>query len=300
MQRTRRAWLKGSGATILTLGLAGCTSPFDAEQADSDTETVAPAEIAVAAEWNAIRARVWDAYALGRAGHEDSGAAVAQRIFGRFERASGENNAHEMLEETSEPSYAEFEEALGEFRSTGLQASDRDRAGEETTVASTQLEDRPRVHDAAWLFQRGQPDAAKRIVETVTVFAHFEGARAHEALEEASEDAYHEFEDDGLGSLTTAIENDDAKGVGTGVEPALLEAGFFKARVGRSRRLGERDGSDSVGPVVRPHVRDGRRTRVRLSPPRNGRHGRDDHRRIATSNVTYDPRTPGRRARTRQ
>jgi len=117
---------------------------------------------------------------------------------------------------------------------------------------------RARVHDAAWLYESGQADAARRRVENV--FAHFEGARAHEALEEASEDAYTRFEDDGLSALSTAIENDDAEGVasavetindalvegiealGSGAEPALLEAGYFKARIEDAReryRLGE-------------------------------------------------------------
>ena len=117
---------------------------------------------------------------------------------------------------------------------------------------------RARIHDAAWLYERGHADAARQRVENV--FAHFEGARAHEALEAASEDAYTRFEDDGLSALSTAIENDDAEGVasavetingalvegiqalGSGVEPALLEAGYFKARIEDAHeryRLGE-------------------------------------------------------------
>jgi len=117
---------------------------------------------------------------------------------------------------------------------------------------------RARVHDAAWLYERGHADPARQRVENV--FAHFEGARAHEALEEASEDAYRRFEDDGLSALSTAIENDDAEGVasavktingalvegiealGSGAEPALLEAGYFKARIEDAReryRLGD-------------------------------------------------------------
>jgi len=106
---------------------------------------------------------------------------------------------------------------------------------------------RARIHDAAWLYENGHAEAARRRVENV--FAHFEGARAHEALEEASEDAYRRFEDEGLAALSTAIENDDAERVagavetidealvegiealGSGAEPALLEAGYVKARV---------------------------------------------------------------------
>ncbi|ELZ38187.1 blue copper domain protein [Halorubrum distributum JCM 10247] len=117
---------------------------------------------------------------------------------------------------------------------------------------------RARIHDAAWLYERGHAEAARQRVENV--FAHFEGARAHEALEEASEDAYTRFEDDGLSALSTAIENDDAEGVasaietindalvegiealGSSAEPALLEAGYFKARIEDAHeryRLGE-------------------------------------------------------------
>ncbi|SEQ82052.1 DUF5059 domain-containing protein [Natrinema salaciae] len=397
MERTRRDWLKGSGATVLALGLAGCASPFGGEQSATDSGTAKPAELGVAAEWNAIRARVWDAFALGRGGHADAGATVARATLERFENASGSNNAHETLAETSEDNYAEFEEALGELRTAGLEDGDLERAREEAVIATDQLrsaqrslvgdevtqaldlqlfgdtlrnaavlasagavdaaatvasgtgsrfeesdvsetlesadgdaagrleeavdgvvtaaenEDvdavrssasdglaaavdgayavapseaaaaaghvatfqaegwdaaalaslggpstafahaaalnvyRLRVRDAAWLFEHGRSDAAKRIVENV--FAHFEEARAHEALEEASEDAYQRFEHEGLEALSTAIENDDADGVssavetidgalvtgietlGTGVEPALLEAGFVKARV---------------------------------------------------------------------
>ncbi|MDB2286347.1 DUF5059 domain-containing protein [Halorubrum ezzemoulense] len=117
---------------------------------------------------------------------------------------------------------------------------------------------RARVHDAARLYERGHAEAARQRVKNV--FAHFEGARAHEALEEASEDAYTRFEDGGLSALSAAIENDDAEGVasavetingslvegiealGSGAEPALLEAGYFKARIEDAHeryRLGE-------------------------------------------------------------
>ncbi|RZH69379.1 DUF5059 domain-containing protein [Natrinema altunense] len=409
MRQTRRAWLKGSGAAIASLGLAGCSetteekepesgSGEDGASSESDEESTdaKPAETAVAAEWNAMRARLWDALAAGEAGETGAGAAIASRTFDRFEQASGEYNAHEMLEETDESRYETFEEALVELRTEGLEQNDIARGREEagiadeqlrgaqqtlvdestaqafdlqafgTTVADTAMlasagafdaaetvandaferfegaavhdaigeadgdvyerferamesvataagnEDeasvrssasdaleaaidggyalapsesaagagqiaayqargwdaaalaglggpstafahaaaltvyRARAHDAAWLFERGKRDAAARVVENA--FEHFEGARAHEALEEASEDAYHRFEEDGLDALATAIENDDPAGVdtavdaiddglvtgiealGTGSEAALIEAGFFKAR----------------------------------------------------------------------
>jgi len=76
-----------------------------------------PTALAVASEWNAIRSRLWDAAALGEAGQAEAGSAVAQNVFARFESASGEYNAHELLEETSESNYEGFEGALGELRS---------------------------------------------------------------------------------------------------------------------------------------------------------------------------------------
>ncbi|WP_226479054.1 DUF5059 domain-containing protein [Natrinema amylolyticum] len=405
MRQTRRTWLKGSGAVIVSLGLAGCSDSSDGDESaegepsgDEESATTEPAERAVAAEWNAMRARLWDALAAGEAGKTGTGAAIAGDTFERFETASGEYNAHELLEETDRDRYEEFEEALGELRREGLERADLDRTREETVIGDEELagaqrtlvgeetartldlqafgttvadavvladagafdaaetiatdalerfeeaavhdaiaeadsevyeefegavdavataaadEDlegvrsnvadalaaandgayvlapsesaagagqiatyqargwdaaalaglggpstafahataltgyQARAYDAVWLFERGQRDAAGQLVENA--FAHFEGARAHEALEEASEDAYHRFEEDGLDALATAIENDDPEGVdsavsaiddglvtgiealGTGVEPALLEAAFFRARLG--------------------------------------------------------------------
>jgi len=106
---------------------------------------------------------------------------------------------------------------------------------------------RVRVRDAAWLYEAGETEAAKAAAQSI--FQHFEGARAHEALEEASEDAYTQFEDEGLSSLISAIENGDDAAVDesvttvhdaltTGIttlagdNAAVLESGFFRARLG--------------------------------------------------------------------
>ncbi|MFC4408525.1 DUF5059 domain-containing protein [Haloarchaeobius iranensis] len=418
MRQTRRDWLKGSSAVAASLGLAGCAGMFGSDETDEETGTptdepvdgtdeaeqssggdggLAATDVAVAAEWNAMRTRLWNAVALGRAGSPEAGAGVAQATFARFEEASGEHNAHEALESTSETAYEEFESALGELRTAGLDVGDVGRASEEASIGSDQLhsaqrtrvgdtaaqaldlqalgarvadaamladagafegaatvaeavlarfenapvhgaleaaegdayarfeggvdavvesarsEDaasvradaetvltaaidgsyriapaeavagsghvavfqalgwdaaalsriggpstefahaaaltvyRARVRDAVRLYEAGQTAAARAAVEAV--FAHFEGARAHEALEEASEDAYHQFEEDGLAALSTAIDEGDDEGVqsavetvddalltgietlGTGDEPALLEAGYFRARL---------------------------------------------------------------------
>jgi|GEM_PF-342481 len=106
---------------------------------------------------------------------------------------------------------------------------------------------RARVRDAAWLYDAGETAAAKAAAQSI--FQHFEGARAHEALEEASESAYEQFEHEGLEALVTAIENGDDAGVDdatatthdgltTGIEALagdaapVLESGFFRARLG--------------------------------------------------------------------
>lgn len=105
---------------------------------------------------------------------------------------------------------------------------------------------RHRAFDAHWLAARGEPDAAATMVGDV--FAHFEGARAHEALEEADHDAYEGFEG-GLESLQTAIDGGDSATVDdavatvdsnlrTGISAlaggsgaAVLQASFFRARL---------------------------------------------------------------------
>ncbi len=73
--------------------------------------TIDAVDAAIAAEWNAIRTRLRDPVILGHAEEFAAGAGVAADIFERFEAASGEHNAHETLEETSESSYEGFEEA---------------------------------------------------------------------------------------------------------------------------------------------------------------------------------------------
>jgi plastocyanin len=106
---------------------------------------------------------------------------------------------------------------------------------------------RVRVRDAAWLYDAGETEAAKAAAQSI--FQHFEGARAHEALEEASEEAYEQFEHEGLEALVTAIEDGDDAGVDeavttvhegltTGIDAlagenaAVLQSGFFRARLG--------------------------------------------------------------------
>jgi plastocyanin len=120
-----------AGAATSTAGIAGCNgrSGVDTEEEDTassssgstatpqstggDAGGKATVEAAVAAGWNAMRARLCDAPALGRAGEMGSGAAVAQHTFARFEQASGDRGAHEILEATSETNYEASEERIG-------------------------------------------------------------------------------------------------------------------------------------------------------------------------------------------
>ncbi|WP_435334156.1 DUF5059 domain-containing protein [Haloarchaeobius sp. TZWWS8] len=105
---------------------------------------------------------------------------------------------------------------------------------------------RHRAFDAGWLAAEGESEAAATMAGDI--YAHFEGARAHEALEHADHEAYETFEG-GLESLKTAIQNGDSAGIdaalttvndslvtgittlATETEAAVLESAFFRARV---------------------------------------------------------------------
>lgn len=140
MGQKRRTMLKGSGAVLATLGLAGCTGDSGNEtSSDGGGSTgAAAADLAVAAEWNAIRTRLRDPVILGHAEEYSAGVSVVGDIFERFEMASGQNNAHETLEETDEEHYEGFETALGDLRSA-LEAENLDDAHAAMKDADTHL-----------------------------------------------------------------------------------------------------------------------------------------------------------------
>ncbi|WP_251343119.1 DUF5059 domain-containing protein [Haloplanus halophilus] len=123
---------------------------------------------------------------------------------------------------------------------------------------------RVRVRDAAWLYDAGETEAARAAAQSI--FQHFEGARAHEALEAASESAYERFENEGLQSLVSAVENGDDEGVDeavttvhealttgittlAGESGAVLESGFFRARLGDAHER-YRQGEGEVAATV--------------------------------------------------
>ena len=122
---------------------------------------------------------------------------------------------------------------------------------------------RARARDAAWLADAGATDQAATMA--IDVLEHFEGADAHEPLEEADHEAYEGFEG-GVAALQSAIE--DGSGVAdalaqvdenlvagvsalaTGTEAAVLEAGFLRARLGDAREHYQRGEAERAASVA--------------------------------------------------
>ena len=249
----RRRDLLSASAAMLTAGLAGCSGLQGSDEtaaetqsaAETTTETSASAgtattNTAVAAEWSAYRARVWDALALGVAGGPGSGSRVVQNTFARFEGANGEYGAHEMLEATGEQNYAGFEGALGSLRSDGLAAGDLDRAREAASRADSALANAQRTvvdgatadaldlqvlgaaaQNAAMAAAVGDVGAAGTVAENVR--SRFEDSAAYEAVEEASGDAYERFEA-ALEEIISAAQSGDFEAVRTEAGNALTAA----------------------------------------------------------------------------
>jgi plastocyanin len=173
MEQTRRTWLRATAAAMAGVGLAGCqgsddedATPTDGgdgngeQQADGDGQNgeqqsesengngesdgppaeldAAPEDVAIAAEWNAIRTRLRDPVILGHADLFDAGETVAAGIFERFETAAGDPNAHEALEEAGEEAYEGFEDGLGGLRDA-LAAGDLEAAHDEMKAADGHL-----------------------------------------------------------------------------------------------------------------------------------------------------------------
>ncbi|WP_458189156.1 DUF5059 domain-containing protein [Haladaptatus sp. NG-WS-4] len=207
MRTERRTLLKVGGATLASSLLAGCGSLTG----DSKTEAKdVTAKAAIAAEWNAMRARLHDAFALGVAGEFEAGATVAEDVFARFEQASGEWGAHEKLEHTSEKHYEEFEEALGQLKTALKEKNSKETKIElglgnehlrkaqvelvgETNVRALDLQLLgARFEDSAMLAAAGKSDAARQVAETA--FDAFEKGPLHDSLESASSETYESFE----------------------------------------------------------------------------------------------------------
>ncbi len=270
MPTSRRDLLAASGALAATVGLAGCNvlGGSDGESGDG-TDGGTPstgtcegpsADVAVAAEWNAMRARVWDALALGVAGESGSGSAVAENVFARFEQASGEYGTHEKLEGTDERAYEKFEEALGELRSAGLDDGDLERAREEATVADEQLATaqkrlvgKPtthvldlqllgaRIENAGVLAAAGKFEAATTVA--ASVLERFENAAVHDALESADSEAYESFEA-AVKNVESAAGNNDEKALRAEANAA------FQAAIDGSYALATAENAAGAGHVA--------------------------------------------------
>ncbi len=276
MQQTRRTLLK-AGMTATVVGLAGCAGSNDDETTESaetestptpgegDTDdtgneepTGAPlsAETAVAARWNVLRARLWDAVALGRAEKTAAGARVAGELFEDFEGMEGEYGAHEMLEETDEDAYGSFEGGLSDLESA-LRDDDIDTAVDAASSADGALRDAQaslttgRVAQALTLQTLGARAATAEVLAGADMsdaaadvagatLSAFEDATVHDTIEEADGDAYEAFET-ALSDLESAAESGDADGVTTAARDAL------SAAVAGSYAVVETDGIAGVG-----------------------------------------------------
>jgi len=258
MQQSRRQLLRAVGLVAASAGIAGCNTSNSETTADAvtntgttaSTETAASAddgggaslslgpEVATAAEWTAMRTRLDDAYALGLAGEPAAGAAVAQRVFQRFEGATGEYGAHEFLEETGEDYYEGFEDALGTLQAS-LSEGDVDAAEDAWANAGTNLrsaqlavlgEDATYTMDvlrfgaaANNLAVLAATDADGASTAGEDLVSWFEDAAAHEALEEADHEAYEAFEG-ALEAATEAASSGDVEGARTAGDDALAAA----------------------------------------------------------------------------
>ncbi|ELZ91346.1 halocyanin hcpG [Haloferax mucosum ATCC BAA-1512] len=223
MNYSRRSLLKTTGLAVTTAGLAGCSAQSSDESTTAGNETdgsettatgemsvTVDATVAVAAEWNVMRARLYDAIALAGAGRLGTAARVTEDIFARFEQASSEWGTHEQLEETNEENYETFEEHLrgakDEFAngntdagidlaaqaSANLLAAQRGRVDTAVVDAMNVLLFGARARDAEMLAAAGEVEAAAELANGV--YESFEEAPAHSVLEDASSELYETFE----------------------------------------------------------------------------------------------------------
>ncbi len=230
--------------------IAGCTTDAGADSGDGNDDESADAavgpELGVAAEWNAIRARVDDALALGVAEEFAVGAAVTGDTLARFEGATDEWGAHEQLEVTDHDAYEELEEALEELRLEGLAEADLKRTRTEAGIADEQLRNAQRrrlshrnalvfdvglfaarIGDVAGLAAAGAFEAAAEIADETT--ERWESSIVHDEVSAADVELYAAFEGE-LAGLETAAADGDLEAVESGAD-AATDAAFDAAYV---------------------------------------------------------------------
>jgi len=226
------------------------------------------ADFEEAAVHDAVEAADGDAYERFESGLET---VVSAAESGASQRAL--DQARESAEGATAGAYALTTEAMAGASHIGaLQARGWDAAavstlggpGERYAHAGTLNSYRARAYDAQWLARRGETDTAATMASDI--FAHFEGARAHEGLEEADHEAYETFEA-GLSDLQTAIEDGNTTGIDsavTSIDGALrtgidalaggyapvLQSGFFKSRLADARELYRQDKNGQAATIV--------------------------------------------------
>jgi len=256
MRQNRRDLLRTAAVVATSAGIAGCNGSTSTDgnatggaadgtatgttagpaEGDGTASLSLSADVAVAAEWNAMRSRLDDAYLLGVGGNAAAGAGVAQRVFQRFENANSEYGAHEFLEETSEDNYEGFEDGLGNLQSaldegdlsgaadgwttakTNLRAAQLAVLGEQATYAMDLLQFGAAVDDLAVLAAAGHTDGADSAGEEIQ--STFEDSAAHDVFEDANSEAYESFES-ALETARTEASNGNVEATRTASDDAL-------------------------------------------------------------------------------
>jgi plastocyanin len=221
-----------------------------------------------------LRARLGDAREHYRRGERERAASVAESVFQRFER--DELGVHEALETTSEALYTTFEEDHLSALPAAMRGGEDDAVAEHVDGAQAALADfavkaastarvaggesaflAARAFDAAALAEAGHRGRAATVAEDA--MAHFEAGAGgvHEAVEAASEETYHAFEEALVGVSAAASED------GGGVYAAAQSFGD-QAVAAVYDVLGAAGGDlgASAAGVVRAAFRDFERARV--------------------------------------
>ncbi|WP_411968367.1 DUF5059 domain-containing protein [Haloferax sp. YSSS75] len=238
MTYSRRTLLKTTGLAVASAGLAGCSAP---SQQAIDAENSATATTAVAAEWNAMRARLYDTVALATAGRLGTAGRVAEDVYARFEQSTGEWSAHEQLEATNERNYESFEEnlegaatAFSEGRadegttlameaSNNLLAAQRGRTDAAIVDAFGLFTFAARARDVDMLAAAGETEAAAELAHDV--YESFEDAPEHEVIEVASGELYETFEA-GIEGAAEATEAETIRQQARYAATAMVDASF--------------------------------------------------------------------------
>lgn len=236
----------------------------------AETEAIEAAETVA---W-LLRGRFEDGPVAGEA--DDLGRALSE-LAEAADRADGEGihqHAQSALERGVEASYALARDRavadaahLAALQSLGWDAATLASIGgpgEAMAHAAVLTGYRARLADAAWLAEHGETAAARTTVQDL--FAEFESAAAHEAIEEADRESYEAFEEK-LEASISALEGDGdprpALGAAdghllAGVEAlvgarraALLEAAYFRGRLDDALLRDRNDESAGAAAVVR-------------------------------------------------